>query len=501
MNFPSALTAAFFTAALLWGPVASAAPVPGPEARDIDVFTRKALARIGVVPGLSLAVVRGEEPVITAGFGVANVETGVAVDANTRFYVASATKSFTALAIAAMAARGAVDLDTPVADWAGSTKLPPDIARSITLTDLLSHRSGVENDPIAFRAAMSGDHSPRLMQALLAETVKSADTPHGTFRYTNTGYNLATTLIERRFGPDWRALVSREVLVPAGLTQTTAWVSRARRGGVVAVGHTPGPDGASSPSSLQKVDATMQSAGGLMSSANDMARWLELQINDGVLDDRRVFPAGLVDATHRPRVAQKAVFGPYSRDGYGLGWQTGRYGDDVLIHHFGNFAGSRTHVSFMPGRRLGVAIMANEDFMAGELVDLLADYVYDRFAGRPDLEAHYDAELAALAARRDKRLAGLSASRAERAARPWPLSRPTSAYVGTYVDPAMGRMEISEANGRMKVRIGVMSALAEAFTKPETIRVELSPLQGEAITFAGPDSLVFEGRTFLRATR
>ena len=65
----------------------------------------------------------------------------------------------------------------------------------------------------------------------------------------------------------------------------------------------------------------------------------------------------------------------------------------------------------------------------------------------------------------------------------------------------MGRMEISETNGRMKVRIGVMSALAEAFTKPEAIRVELSPLQGEAITFEGPDRLVFEGRTFPRAPR
>lgn len=58
--------------------------------------------------------------------------------------------------------------------------------------------------------------------------------------------------------------------------------------------------------------------------------------------------AGLVASTHQPLVAQQATFGPYVRDGYGLGWQTGRYGEAVLIHHFGNFAGSRAHVSFMP---------------------------------------------------------------------------------------------------------------------------------------------------------
>lgn len=152
----------------------------------------------------------------------------------------------------------------------------------------------------------------------------------------------------------------------------------------------------------------------------------------------------------------------------------------------------------MPDRRLGVAVMANEDLVAGELVDLVANYVYDRFAGRPDLEAHYDVELAALAARRDKRLAGLAAARADRADRPWSLSRPMSSYLGAYSNPAMGRIEITQEGERMRIRIGEMSDLAEAFTKPEAIRVELVPLQGQTILFDGPDRLAFEGETFVR---
>ncbi len=494
----SRFPAAVLLAAVLCSSAASAAPRAGQQAADIDAFVRRAMAEVGTVPGLALAVVEGEDVVITAGYGVADVGTAAAVATDTRFYIASSTKSFTALAIAAMAARGEVGLDAPLADWIGGAPLPPDMAASVTLTDLLSHRSGLENEPIAFRAALSGDHSPDVMRALLSETVKSADTPHGAFRYTNTGYNLATTLLEGRFGRDWRALVDQEVLAPAGMTQTTAWISRARKDGVVAAGHVPDLAGASSPSPQQKTDATMQSAGGLVSTASDMARWLEIQINDGVIDGRRVFPAGLVASTHRPVVALKAVFGPYGRDGYGLGWYSGRYGDDVLVHHFGNFAGSRTHVSFMPDRRLGVAVMANEDLVAGELVDLVADYVYDRFAQRADLDAHYDAELAALVARRDKRRVALAASRAERAARPWSLSRPIGSYVGTYVNPSMGRIEITRTGGRMIVRIGVMSSVAEAATKPESIRVELTPLQGQTILFEGPDRLVFDGRVFVR---
>ena len=489
-----------FSAALLALGLLTATPVAAssPETRDIDAFVRKALAQVEVAPGLSIAVVQGTETVMTAGYGVADLRSGQPVDADTGFYIASATKAFTALAIAAMDHRGELALDAPLDSWAGKSPLPADIAASVSLNDLLSHGSGLDNAPITFRAAYSGQHTKRGMTALLARTTRSPTTPYGTFRYANTGYNLATTLIEDRYGRDWRALVDREVLAPAGMKHTTARIDRARREGVVAVGHVPGPDGRMVPSLLQKTDATMQSAGGLVSTANDMARWLEIQLNDGVLDGRRVFLPGLVAATHRPLAAQKTTFGPYVRDGYGLGWQTGRYGEAVLIHHFGNFAGARAHVSFMPARGLGVAVLVNEDLLTGDLADLVADYAYDRFAGRPDLEAHYAGELAALIARRDRRLKGLAASRAERAARPWSLEGPIKAYAGVYENAEMGTLIVAEDGGRMIVKAGVMSSWAEAAAEPESVRVELVPLTGQIIRFEAPGRLAFDGQTYVR---
>lgn len=494
-----ALYAAFLVFALAAMPC-QAAPrvVEGvrPEAEDIDAFARKALARVGVVPGLSVTVVKGPDVVMTAGYGVADLRSGKTVDADTGFYIASSTKAFTALSIAAMAERGMFSLEAPLNTWIGKSPLPADLAASISLNDLLSHRSGLENAPITFRAAYSGASTPRIMIHLLADTRRGR--PYGTFRYANTGYNLATTLIEDRFGRDWRTMVDKEVLGPVGMRHTTARIDRARRTMLIAVGHTPGPDERMAPSALQKTDATMQSAGGLVSTARDMARWLEIQLNDGVVDGRRAFPSGLVASTHRSLIAQQAKFGHYLRDGYGLGWQTGRYGEAVLIHHFGNFAGSRTHVSLMPERGLGVAVMANEDALAGELVDLVANYAYDRFAGRPDLEAYYDNELAALVERLDKRRGGLAASRIERAARPWSLKRPMRTYVGAYENPAMGRIDIAEKEGRMVVKVGPMSSLAEAATDQESVRVELIPLTGQIVRFEAPGKLVYDGQTYAR---
>jgi CubicO group peptidase (beta-lactamase class C family) len=470
----------------------------------LDAFVRKALDRSEAVPGLAVAVVDRQGRVHAAGYGFADAETGTAVTPETRFYIASATKSFTALAIAAMAARGEVGLDDPLSAWSSGSALPEDIAGTVSLTDLLSHRSGIQNDAIAFRLAYSGDWSPQLLWGLTAETEPNIEAPRGTFDYTNAGYNLATVLIERRWGRDWRALVEAEVLEPLGMARTTARIDGVRaEGGLVAAGHFGRAPGRPERAYLQKTDATMQSAGGLVSTADDMAIWLEVQINDGVVGGRRVLPAGLVASTHAARVVQDAEFGPYVRTGYGLGWQVGRYGDDALTHHFGNFAGSRAHVSFMPERRIGVAVMVNEDaFAGGDLADLVANYVYDWFAGVPDLEAVYDARLTELTTRRDQRRAGLAAAVEARSQRPRTLSLADAAYVGDYVSPVLGTMTVRAAGDRLELAIGVQHALAENFTRPESLRVELTPLAGQPVEFEVVDgrvtALIYEDERFVR---
>jgi CubicO group peptidase (beta-lactamase class C family) len=489
--------AAAMTAALFFVPGAAAADDREDVRNDVDAFIREALSRVEVVPGLAIAVVNGDDAVIVAGYGVADLATGLPVDADTRFYIASSTKSFTALAIAAMAERGEVELDAPLADWAAPNDMADALASTVSLTDLLSHRSGLDNAPMSFRAAFSGEHTPEIMHRLLGSTVARADTPHGTFRYSNAGYNMATTLIEDRFGFDWRDLVEREVLAPLGMNATTARISVARDRAVVAAGHLGHMEGGPVRGDVQKVDETMQSAGGLVSSARDMAIWLEAQINDGVVDGRRVFPEGLIDSTHASLVAEDRQFGSYTRDAYGLGWQIGRYEDDILISHFGNFAGSRAHVSFMPDRDLGVVVMVNEDAVAGRVADMVANYVYDHFAGRADLESAYEGQIETFVTRVADMRSGVAEGVAERADRPWMLAHPNAAYVGRYVSPAMGTVEVSESGGDLMVRMGVLTAKAEAFTQPETIRVEMVPLRGEVIRFDG-DRLIYNDEVFLR---
>lgn len=486
------LTLLLLALAVLAGPGVAAARQVDPRAARAEAFIARSLDRLGVVPGVAVGVVVDDEVVLLTGRGVADVRTGTPVDADTRFYIASATKPVTALALAAMAGRGELDLDAPVAALTPNA-LPAEIAATTSLRDLLSHRAGLDNGPLTFRLAFSGDHDAATRRRLLGVTRWDPETPRGQFRYANVGYNLATGLLEVGRGLDWRDMVEREVLAPLGMTSTSAHLTPSG-----AVGHLGHLSGGPVAGPLQKTDATMHSAGGLMSSARDMVAFLEVQLTDGVLDGWRVLPEGLVASTHLMLVENTETFGPYQRDGYAMGWRVGRFGEDLLLHHFGNFGGSRAHVSFMPEQGIGLVVLINEDAVAGGFADLLANYLYDLYRGVPDVDATYDAQVLALAGRIEGLRPRIAADLEARRARPWLMSRPLADVAGVYENPDMGRVEITVRDDAVTVTIGVLSAVAEPFTRPDTLRVELIPLQGQVIAFEGLDRLVYDGFEFVR---
>jgi CubicO group peptidase (beta-lactamase class C family) len=451
--------------------------------RDIAAFAHRVITELGTAPGVAVAVVRKGKPVYSDTFGLATTNPKKPADAQTLFYLASSTKPFTGLAIASLGRKGLVDLDAPISRWLPNSGLPRGIADTITLRELVSLQAGVDNDPITTRLAFTGDHSPALLQRLLAETTTIAKAPRGTFTYSNGGFNIATTLIERKLGLSWQRLVEREVLVPAGMRSTTPYPSRAISAGrVLAAGHV-AERGPALQTKLQKSDSLMQSAGGLYTTAGDLARWLSLQLNDGVIDGRRVFPAGLVASTHKPLVNFDTKFGPYHRTGYGLGWYTGSERGRPMIHAFGSFVGNWSHVSFRPDRGVGVAVLVNEEAFGGQVTGLISNYAYDRLAGLADIDALYAMQLTEAKAKVTEARAQASNEMARRAARPWMLTLPRGAYAGAYVNPSFGTIQVANRPQGLVISFGLLSAIAEPYTKPDAVRVAFTPSQASVVTF------------------
>jgi CubicO group peptidase (beta-lactamase class C family) len=301
----------------------------------------------------------------------------------------------------------------------------------------------------------------------------------------------------------WQELLRQEIFEPASLTRTTASMSHAKSSRwSIAKPHRLGPSGVRERSYLEKTDQTMHSAGGVIMSAADAARWLELFVEDGTLDGRRCVPAEVVQATRAPIVNVGVDFDGYRREAYGLGWYLARHRDQRMLHHLGGFSGFRAHVSYLPEHAVGVAAFTNDSTVGLRVINALANYVYDRVGGYSDAAERLEASLQASAASYRAAAGRVVASRASRANLQALLSRSHSAYAGVYEHPLWGRVEIGAEGQTLRATYGVLRAVAEPLGKPDALWVELEPGEGEVLQFEGdgpaPAALMLADRRFIR---
>jgi hypothetical protein len=221
----------------------------------------------------------------------------------------------------------------------------------------------------------------------------------------------------------------------------------------------------------------------MFSTAGDMTRWLAAQLAAERGRPTRV-PAAVVAATHRPIGTMDDNFEIFRRTGYGLGWYSGPYQGGTLYHSFGGFVGARSHVSFLPGRDVGVAVLTNDEGIGFALADIVAAYVYDWFVGGAvTAAANAGRILDQVAARAEQRRAAVAADRARRAGRSWRLTLSPSAYAGRFCSEDYGAVELAEQEGRLHLRWGRLRAALDPFTDENTARVEVIPGQGQVLRF------------------
>ncbi|MCP5070920.1 MAG: serine hydrolase [bacterium] len=375
----------------------SAAPVAAEATigEKLDRFVDTAIEAYGVVPGFALCVVRGREIIHLKGYGLREVEQGLPVTPDTGFYIASATKSFTGMAGSVLAAEGRIELDAPISRYLPELSLPaPLSADDITLIAALTHRTGVKNNPVqrqlAFVSALDMREFLELMQ-------RESSPMRSDFVYSNLGYNLFGYLIEELTGTPWQRVVREQVLQPVGMSDTTTSIETAARGDF-AFPYT--LKGDAWQQERYKDDSTMHAAGGIVSTAADLARWLIVNLNEGEIDGRVALAAEAVSEAHRAHATTDRDYDRFHRTGYGLGWYHSDFEGELLIHHFGGIDGYHAHVSFMPEHDMGVAALMNTDaYDTSSLAHLVAAYAYETLLGRPDVEGRYDSELADRSAR------------------------------------------------------------------------------------------------------
>jgi CubicO group peptidase (beta-lactamase class C family) len=395
------------------------------------------------VPGLAVAVVKDGEVVLVQGFGVREHGTTEPVDADTLFAIASNTKAFTSAAIAILQSEGRLQWDDRVQQYLPWLQLyDPWVSAEIRVEDLLCHRSGLgtfSGDLLWWGTPYSAEDVLRRARHLPAKHPFRAE-----YGYSNLMFLAAGEVIQSASGQPWSTFIRERILQPAEMSRTVTSVTELAALGNAATPHKTLAAG-NQPIPWVNWD-TMAAAGGIISSASDMARWIRIQLDEGRIDDnRRLFPA----AASRKMWTGHTVM-PISETGRrrsptthfracGLGWMLSDYRGRLTVSHGGGYDGMYSHVLLVPDDRLGIVVLTNS--MTG-IASPLATTIADRFL-------HGDSTTDWLAE-------GLTQDRANRAAflkriddavQPVPgaapNARPLDDYAGAWECPLYGRIDVT----------------------------------------------------------
>lgn len=472
-------------------------------------FIELATAEFGTKYGMAIAVVKNERVIFEKYLGMADVDKNIKVSKNTLFYIASITKSFTAMAALRLEAKGKLDFDKSLAEFFPDIDFDPKLkADSITIPHLMVHTSGIENNPIGIVSAYTGFHDrEKLLTELAQFTAVNTNAPFGEFEYTNLGYIILGMIMERELGADWKSLVQQEVLEPLKMKHTSTHMSTAiKQGWEIAKPHTQNNDeNQLTRLSLEKKDNTMHAAGGILSTAEDMARYMVVALNNGEIDGEQVIDSNLVKDSQLKHAKQNRMWYDLKRFGYGSGgWNiaTTPLGD-TLVHHYGSFTGMHPQFSFVRETGVGVVIMANEGEISYDLNMLLSAYVFDYFSKRENLDTHYKEKLKEYHEKYTKRRKSKTEYMIKIAKRTWKLELPFSSYIGTYKSDLFGTLLVEEEVKESKLVVTIGNLISNTVTPHRTnaVRVDMGG-HGSVVQFGVNDSMVkkatWNGQTFTK---
>ncbi len=295
---------------------------------------------------------RGGRILYSNGFGTAG--RGRPVTADTPFYIGSQTKSFTALAIMQLVEQGQLALDVPVQTYIPWFRVADeDASRSITVRHLLQHSSGLSDS--GYTSRLSPDAT---LEAAVRDLSRARLTaPVGTrMQYFNAGYSTLGLLIETASGQAYGDYIREHITAPLQMANTFSDLPEAEAAGLAQGYSQVFPFAVPRHQPFYRSDLP---AGYIMSSANDLARFLQALANGGELDGARVLTPESVALLFTPNSAIDST--------YGFGWYIGKYGDETRITHGGETERFHTAVLLLPETGQSLVFLVNANHLLKDL--------------------------------------------------------------------------------------------------------------------------------------
>lgn len=316
-------------------------PQPSDESRVAAVFSD--LARDDS-PGCALGVARDGLPPLLAAYGMSDLAAHRPLVPGSVFNIASVSKQFTAFSILLLAQRHSLNLDDPVSQYV--PELAPSAA-GVTLRHLLHHTGGLRDYEgllnLAGRKTTQGATQYETIELLGRQRAPNAP-PGLEFDYSNTGYVVLGTVVERVSGLSLRMFEAQNIFDPLGMRETTVVDRYPARIAALARGYRTAAKG------FEIDEAAWEQVGDgqVHTTVGDLLRWAE-NFHTATIGGPEV-------------VRQMLETGTLSSGepiDYASGVRVGRYRGLPTVRHSGSWAGYRAHLLLFPEQRFAVAVLCN----------------------------------------------------------------------------------------------------------------------------------------------
>jgi CubicO group peptidase (beta-lactamase class C family) len=296
-------------------------------------------------PGCSLGVYRDGQIELARGYGMANLEYGIANGPHTVFRIGSTSKQFTAMAIALLAEQGKLSLDEDIRRFFPDL---PDYGEPVTVRQLIHHTSGLRDYlELAWLADWPESYTDEEAVGMILRQQELNFPPGTEHLYSNSGYFLASRIVQKVTGMSLRAWADENMFQPLGMHDTHfhddhRHIVKNRADGYAAA------DTGGYRISMTILD--MVGDGGIYTTVNDLLNW-ERNFHDNRLGKGG---QGLIELMETPGTLKNGDTLDYA---FGLG--VGQHAGTREISHGGAFVGYRAGYNRYPEHQLGVAVFCN----------------------------------------------------------------------------------------------------------------------------------------------
>lgn len=395
------------------------------------------------VTGMAVGIVKGDEIIFLKGYGQRGLQNREPVDANTLFQIGSLSKAFTSALTAIAVDEGLLKWEDKVIDHFPSFRMAdPWVTAEFEIADLFAQRSGLP--PFAGDTqSFLGYNRKEILNHL--RFLKPISSFRSSYAYQNVFFLVAAHILETKYRLSYEALLEKKLFLPLEMTHSNAtleddlktsnraeWLMRQPDGKTVQVKEN---------LPYANWNYVLGPAGGINSTAQDMAKWIMFQANRGRFKHKE-----LISRENMERMARPMIYAGKTGDHsiyYALGWLYMPYSPYSIIWHNGATLGVSNAAAFIPEEKLGIVVLSN--VRETQLALALVFQFFDMYFDKPDQNWSQR-----MLDNSKKETQKIQQQEEKKSLSPSAFSR----YTGTYQNPVYGEALVKEEDDHLTLIIG-----------------------------------------------